>query len=187
MEVLTCPICGKKFCVWDEEIYQWKFKEDIFCSYTCMRTVEKKYLDSERLFAEEGIKKQKLPQEYREVYGDLIRLRKLSRMVGSINIIKSRYELNKQNNTKIQRLYRKCLYYMRKIRCKYVDGIERLNIKQLKILSMYVIQFTDIEDISEDLGITYKDIIDNFIDIMKILEENKSNQTKRNRWDIVKC
>lgn len=186
-EILTCPVCGKKFCVWDKELYQWKFKEEIYCSYTCMRTEEKKYLNNEKLFSESDFEKQKLPEKYKEVYSDLIRLRRLSRVVSSINIIKSRYGENTDTTKSLQKLYRKCLYAMKKIRCKYVDGVEKLDKEQLALLSLYILNFCELEDVSDALSLDYKGICGRFTAIMEIFEENKTNQKIRNRWDIVKC
>lgn len=187
VELLTCPVCGKRFCVWDKEIYQWKFKEDLFCSYTCMRTVEKKYLSAEKIFQESGFEKPKLPEQYRNVYFDLMRLRKLSRLVNCINMIKSRYDLCEDDSKKLYKLYRKTLYSMRKIRCKYVYGVEKLDKQQYDLLILYVVNFTDAEDISETLGLEIGEINKIFTSVMEILKENISDQTKRNRWDFVKC
>lgn len=187
LEILTCPVCGKKFCVWDKDIYQWKFKEEVFCSYTCMREVEKKFLNYEKLFEEEGFEKPKLPETYKEVYSDLIRLRKLTRLVSCINIIKGRYGECREEYPSLQKIYRKSLYSMRKIRCKYVDGVEKLNDKQSGLLSMYIMNFAEVEDVSESLGIDYKEICKTFTEIMEILKSNQSNQKIRNRWNIVKC
>lgn len=40
-----CPICGKMFFTLDIKQYQWKFNGKKYCSYTCMRVDEKKYLE----------------------------------------------------------------------------------------------------------------------------------------------
>lgn len=186
-EILTCPICGKKFTVWDRELYQWKFKENIYCSYTCMRVDEKKHLSLEKIFEDGVTEKEKLPEELKEVYSDLMRLRRLSRVVSAINSIKIRYSESNKAGTSLQKFYRKYLYQMKKIRCKYVDGVEKLEKEQWELLSRFALKYLEIEDISQTLGLDYKTMCEKFKDTMKILKDNQSNQKVRNRWNFVGC
>lgn len=40
-----CPICNRMFVVLSTKNYGWKFNNRCYCSYSCMRVHEKKYLE----------------------------------------------------------------------------------------------------------------------------------------------
>lgn len=181
-EILTCPVCGKKFVVWDRELYQWKFKNEIYCSYTCMRTEEKKHLSGERFLGFGVTEKEKLPEELMRIYSDLMRLRRLSRVVSTINNLKKRYIEIEKESVALQKLYRKCLYQMKKIRCKYVQGVGKLQKDEWDLLNLFVLKILDVEDIQEKLKLDYETMCEKFIRIMKILKENQSSDKTKNRW-----
>ena len=52
-----CPICGKPISPFISADYGWKLDKKIFCSYTCMRVVEKQREEAEKKKIEKQSKK----------------------------------------------------------------------------------------------------------------------------------
>lgn len=152
-----------------------------------MRKAEKRGLTSAKLKEEKYFKKETLPDIYRNVYFDLIRLRKLSKLVDGINLIRSKYDLNDEVKIDLKKLHRKCLYHMQKIRYKYVDGVEKLSRMQKRFLFLYILNYADLEDVSERMELNFKQLSVLFKSIMKILNNNQGNHKETNRWSLDKC
>lgn len=65
-ERFTCPVCGKRFTIYcSSDMYGWRFKEDLYCSYTCMRVDEKPYL-------EDVNQDRSIPEEYKRIWYELL-------------------------------------------------------------------------------------------------------------------
>jgi transposase len=60
-----CPRCGKTFELHDEDIWSWKWRGEILCSYTCLRHCEKEGLKPD------GRKKKLTPEQRKAIAEDV--------------------------------------------------------------------------------------------------------------------
>ncbi len=65
-ERFTCPVCGKSFAIFcTSDMYGWRFRDNLYCSYTCMRIDEKPYLELVN-------QDRSIPEEYKRIWYELL-------------------------------------------------------------------------------------------------------------------
>lgn len=180
-ETIKCPVCGKYFAVLDRNYYGWKFREDLFCSYTCMRKVETKYLAFVNK-AEEKKEKRVLPEEYNEVYRDLMLLRQYSKQCDRLRRSKYDPKRDKKDKQIINAAIEDCCNKINVIKGRYAEGVLKLDRSKYELLVQYVLDYQDTEKLVEDFKTDYDDICDRFISILGVLKDNIVVNGLRRRW-----
>lgn len=178
-----CPVCGKEFVMQDREIYGWKFNDDCFCSYTCMRKVETKYIEyRNKQFRESMVStKRPLPNDLANVYDDLMRIKYINKQLMRIKRLSARKKYieykDKFNSKKIE--YRKAL---KVVKGRYARAVSKLSRKEYELLIDYLNTNQSVGGFVKKYKMSYDEICDVMIKIFRFLDENKDRSTSRSRW-----
>lgn len=174
-ERFTCPICGKKFTIYcDREMYGWQFKEDIYCSYTCMRVDEKEYLDS---FNSGRLS---LSEEYRATWLELMDWKvalKRYRALVKLKSIEEGLKNNEKLNMEIRASARLCSAY----RFKYEDKLSLLSKSEHRFFNRFITSGWSTSRTMKVLKITREEGCDIAKDICKKLKKRDYNETTLRR------
>lgn len=179
---MKCPVCNKEFFVWDVENYGWKFNTDYFCSYGCMRKVEKKYFDYLNEFFIDQPKKRKLPEEYSDVYNDLMFIRSLVKRRRTLKRSIYKKQIADDAREKANAFIEVCSKKIEIYKSKYSYAVSTLDEEKYEMLSKYVLSSWDGVRLSENFGKSYDEVCDDFISIMKRLKRFASYECPKNRW-----
>lgn len=178
-----CPVCGKEFVMQDRDIYGWKFNKDCFCSYTCMRKVETKYIEyRNKQFRDSMIStKRALPNDLANVYDDLMRIKYINKQLMRIKRLLARKKYieykDKLNNKKLE--YRKALMV---VKGRYARAVSKLTRKEYDLLKDYLNTNQTVGSFVKKYKMNYDEICDAMIRIFRFLEENKDRSGLRSRW-----
>ncbi len=178
-----CPVCGKEFVMQDRDIYGWKFNKDCFCSYTCMRKVEIKYIEyRNKQFRDSMIStKRALPNDLANVYDDLMRIKYINKQLMRIKRLLARKKYieykDKLNKKKIE--YRKALMV---VKGRYARAVSKLNRNEYDLLRDYLDTNQTVGGFVKKYKMNYDEICDLMIRIFRFLDENKDRSALRSRW-----
>lgn len=180
-EMITCPICGKYFAVVNRSNYGWRFRDDLFCSYTCMRKVETKYLAFVNK-TEDKKEKRVLPEEFNEVYRDLMQLRQYSRQCDRLRRCKYDSKIDNEAKITINAAIEDCCKKINLIKGRYAEGVLKLDKSKYELLVQYILDYQDTATLIEDFKTDYDEICNRFISILGVLKANKVANGLRRRW-----
>lgn len=178
-----CPVCGKEFVLQDREMYGWKFGDDCFCSYTCMRKVETKYIEYRNKLFKESLKSSKmaLPKDLANVYEDIMRIKHINKQLMKIKRFSARKKYAEYkdilNKKKIE--YRKAL---RVIKGRYARAVSRLSKKDYEMLKDFLETNQSVGNFFKKYKMSYEEICNTMIKILRFLDENREKYTLRSRW-----
>lgn len=178
-----CPVCGKEFVMQDRDIYGWKFNKDCFCSYTCMRKVEIKYIEyRNKQFRDSMIStKRALPNDLANVYDDLMRIKYINKQLMRIKRLLARKKYidykDKLNKKKIE--YRKALMV---VKGRYARAVSKLTRNEYDLLRDYLDTNQTVGGFVKKYKMNYDEICDLMIRIFRFLDENKDRSALRSRW-----
>lgn len=178
-----CPVCGKEFVMQDRDIYGWKFNKDCFCSYTCMRKVEIKYIEyRNKQFRDSMIStKRALPNDLANVYDDLMRIKYINKQLMRIKRLLARKKYidykDKLNKKKIE--YRKALMV---VKGRYARAVSKLTRNEYDLLRDYLDTNQTVGGFVKKYKMNYDELCDLMIRIFRFLDENKDRSALRSRW-----
>lgn len=176
-EEIECPVCHKKFylrCL--STSYGWRLGEDLYCSYTCMRKVEK------LLYPEEKSSLRKIPEDLSVIWEDMVQLRSFSKKYDKLRRMKYSERLSELAKVKLIDVIADCNKRMERIKIKYSYGIGKLSKEDYSLIYGFAICGWDKERLIKESGLSYDELCDRFEVILRSLKRFVNTGIYRRRW-----
>ena len=178
VEEKVCPVCHKKFYIRCEcEEYGWRIGEALYCSYTCMRKIEKMMFPPvvER-------KLRKMPEDLLNIWNDMVELRGYSRKYDRLRRMKYSERLDDAAKSRLPDLIAECNRRIERLKIKYAYGISKLSKENYFLIYGFAICGWDSERLQKESGLSYDEVCDKFEEILRSLKRFVSVEIYRRRW-----
>ena len=177
-EERECPVCHKKFllCCAPNE-YGWSLSGTLYCSYGCMRKVEKRVVEKNTAPA-----LRKISPELASIWQDMLMLRAYSKQYDRLRRQKYSEKLSPAAKEKLPALIAECSKRVERLKCKYAYGIGKLGKLNYTLIYRFAICGWDRTRLLKETDLTYGELCDRFEEICRSLKRFQNVGVYTRRW-----
>ena len=177
LEEIECPVCHKKFylrCA--PESYGWRLDQDLYCSYTCMRKIEK------LLYPTEKSNLRRIPKDLDIVWQDMVELRSYSKKYDKLRRMKYSDKISQDGKEDLVKIIAECNKRMERLKIKYSYGIGKLTKENYQLIYGFAICGWNKDRLIKESGLSYDELCDKFETILRSLKRFVNTGVYRRRW-----